>query len=96
MKKYLVWHEGDLETEYFVDAESPEQAADIYMKAAIDEIISVIADDFAPDEFLLCREILPTGEQPGIIFYEQMEPVEIQIKDIPAVVSFMEEVGFEP
>ena len=71
-------------SEWFVDAHSPEQAADIYVQAIVDEKISVMASDLFEAWRVEVTALPALRAEPGLIGWEDVITIRVSVDEIPA------------
>ncbi|MBW3243256.1 hypothetical protein KUV57_11165 [Epibacterium sp. DP7N7-1] len=97
MKMYMVGNRDTIEdSQWRVAAESPDQAVEIYLKAMLEEEISVDADEFEElGKIEVQAENASLPREPGIIQWECGELFSIQLDEIDAW-NEARGVGVEP
>lgn len=92
MKIYSVVRRGEPDSEYLFQAACPERAADLYMKAVLDEAISVDPEIFVGEDraqILFVRTMLSPGEgrigmAEGAIGWDEPVMTQINLSDCPS------------
>lgn len=85
LKIYLVCAANTLEdSSWHVVAEDHDAAAEAYVKAALEEHISVDIEDIAEGGFLIVNRISDMSRGPGIIDWEDTAEINIMLESVPA------------
>lgn len=71
-------------TEYFVDAETPAEAADLFVQAIVDEAISVDCAELFDARRVEVTRLPPVGQNARVVNWEETADVLITLDDIPA------------
>lgn len=86
MKLYMVGNRETVEdSQWRVAAESPDQAAELYIKALFEEEISVDADELEElGKIEIQEETASLPDQPGVIQWEGGELIDVPLGEIDA------------
>lgn len=71
-------------TEYFVDAETPAEAADLFVQAIVNEAISVDCADLFDARRVEVTRLPPVGQTARVVNWEETTDMQISVDDIPA------------
>lgn len=82
-------------SDFMVDATSPEEAADLYIQAIVDERISVIASEIFDARWLVVTTAPSVGESARVIGWKETRETRICVDDVPAFTNAVER-GWSP
>lgn len=74
-------------SDFMVDASSPEQAADLYVQAIVDERISVIASELFDARWVVVTTSPGVGHDARVVNWEETVETPVSVEDIPAFTS---------